>query len=261
MADYADDYKQMLADYRIVQTSHIHSSPHHQPTIDSPSQESQVSEPPAGTNHQNQPRTRLATFINLIDSLQAKFACCGVESHLDWSRQWAHFLPATCCKQPQRAQNATWAHLFRVDASHEFSHCPEQSAHQLACLAAFREDEQSKFAWLADLAVFLMVLTISNTILSLLLFGLSKTEEMPYETNEHELAIVGVSSKPRPSQPEITGIRHRPSVVQTLAGPSKGQISSLSQAVRFNLSSSPGSSTNAGPSKFSAAARRGSSFL
>jgi len=101
-------------------------------------------------------------------------------------------------------------------------------------------------------------MTISNTVVSLLLFGLSKTENMPYDTESRELAMVGVSAKPRPSQPEITGIKPRPSVVTV--GANKEQIASISHAVRFNLSNLPRGSIS-GPSKFSPAARRGSAFV
>lgn len=232
----------MLEDYRIV-TQQVKT----------------IQRQPSGLNGESIKQLKLTSFINLIDTIQIKFACCGIESSQDWIKKWDEYLPPTCCKQPVSGTNNKWAIQFKMDFSHEFQYCNETEAYQIGCLAALKEDEQSKFAWLADLIVFLMVMTISNTIVSLLLFGLTKTEDMPYDTNEHELAMVGVSTKPRPSQPEITGIRHRPSVVQTL-GPNKEQIAAISQAVRFNLSNSPRASIS-GPSKFSAGARRGSAFV
>lgn len=232
----------MIADYRI-----------------STSQVKTIEKQPSGVSGESVKHLKLTSFINLIDTLQTKFLCCGVESVHDWTNQWENFIPPSCCKEHLVKTNIQWSNLFKVDQTHEFQFCNDTASYQLGCLAALKEDEHSKSAWLADLIVFLMVITIANTIVSLLLIGLIKTEDMPYESNEHELAMVGVSTKPRPSQPEITGIRHRPSVVHTL-GANKEQIAAISQAVRFNISNSPRASIS-GPSKFSAGARRGSAFL
>lgn len=204
---------------------------------------------------QQESKLKLSSFINLIDSLQSKFSCCGVESSRDWIERWDNYIAPTCCKEQSSVTNVAWAQKFSVDPSHEFIFCNQSSVYHLGCLTALKEDEHSKYAWLSDLTVFLIVMTLMNTIISLLLFGLSKTENIPDDSNENELAIVGVSSKPRPSQPTITGIRPRVSVIHN-----PEQMAAISQAVRFNLSNSPRASIS-GPSKFSTAARRGSSFL
>lgn len=202
-------------------------------------------------------KQKLSSFINVIDSLQTKFSCCGVDSVQDWTRQWDGYIPASCCKERIVSKSAQWANIFHVQGDHEFKHCTEADSYPLGCLVALKEDEQGKHAWLADLVVFMIVTTIANTIVSLLLFGISKTEDSAYESNDRELAIVGASAKPRLSQPTITSIKHRPSVVHTL-GPGIENVGSRAQAVRFNIS--PRASIS-GPSKFSAAARRGSSFI
>lgn len=246
VADYAEDYRQMILEYRVA--SH---------KVVKPSEGSATSEPAGEFTRQ----PKLGSFINLIDTIQSKFLCCGVESGQDWAKAWADYLPPTCCKEPQRMKKESWVRLFAVEQDHEFLHCSESNSYHLGCLAALKEDEQSKFSWLSNLVVFLMLLTIADTIVSLLLFGLSKTESMPQESTESELAMVGVSLKPRPSQPEITAMRHRPSVVQTLGGPNKEQIAAISHAVRFNLSNSSPRGSVGGVSKFSAATRRGSAFV
>lgn len=249
----------MIADYRISgvrrreQPSPIDDNNRHP-------QEYNISEPSSSV----EPKVKLSSFINLIDSMQTKFSCCGLDSAQDWVRQWEGYIAPSCCKERITTTNDRWASIFNVDPKHEFKHCNDNTSYHLGCLVALKEDEQSKYAWLSDLIVFMIVITIANTIVSLLLFGISKTEDSVYDGNEHELSIVGVSSKPRPSQPTITGIRHRPSlaVVRTLGSNDTiaESIGARAQAVRFNMSSSPGLSST-GPSKFSAAARRGSSFI
>lgn len=262
VADYADDYKQMIHDYRVQASPQIMYEK--EQTSNAASATTRSNSIHTSTNNASDQAThkpvKLISFINLIDSIQTKFACCGVEAPLDWVNAWDNFIPASCCSEPETATNELWSRLFKVEEGHEFHHCTEVTAYHLGCLAALKDDEKSKFAWLSNLIVFLMVMIITDTILTLLLYGLSKTENMPYETNENELAMVGVSTKPRPSQPEITGIRHRPSVVQTI-GPSKEQIAVISHAVRFNLASSSPRGSSSGPSKFSAAARRGSAHV
>lgn len=260
VSDYTDDYKQMIADYRVAsQRIKVHKDAG-QVGDQHANVASSSSNPPQSTtsnsDEQQIKQLKLISFINLIDQIQTRFSCCGVESPQDWNQYWEDYIAPSCCSKADMVTNVKWSKLFKVDESYEFHHCTQAAAHHLGCLAALKEDEKSKFAWLSNLIVFLMVMTITNTIITLLLYGLSKTENMPYDTDETELAMVGVSMKPRPSQPEITGIRHRPSVVQTL-GPSKEQIAVISHAVRFNLANSPRGSIS-GPSKFSAAARRGS---
>lgn len=254
MSDYADDYRQMIADYRV---SGQHVKMDKPPVVNGQQVAATNSNSSSSSNGTGEAvkQARLISFINLIDSIQSKFSCCGVESPQDWSQFWGDYIAPSCCKEPEVKTNSEWAKLFNVDANHEFHHCTQAGARHLGCLAALKENEKSKFAWLSNLIVFLMVMTITNTILTLLLYGLSKTENMPYDQDENELAMVGVSMKPRPSQPEITGIRHRPSVA-----PSKEQIASISHAVRFNLANTPRGSIS-GPSKFSAGARRGSSAI
>lgn len=203
---------------------------------------------------------KLNSFINLIDSLQTKFSCCGVESVQDWTTRWEGYIPASCCKEHAVSTHQAWAQNFLVESDHEFKFCKEAESYQLGCLVALKEDEQGKHAWLADLIVFMIVTTIANTVVSLLLFGISKTEDGSFENTDCELSIVGVSAKPRLSQPTITSIRHRPSVVHTI-GPGLDNIGTKAQAVRFNISNSPRASVSGSPSKFSAAARRGSSFI
>lgn len=244
--DYADDYKQMVGDYRVASQRAARVVERQPSNVES-------AEPVK--------KLKLSSFINLIDTIQTKFSCCGVESAEDWVKIWEGYIPPSCCTTPITSQDPNWVKHFKVDDDYEFLHCNETSSYHLGCLVALKEDEQSKFAWLSNLIVFLMVLTIANTIVSLLLFGLSKTENMPYDGDVHELAMVGVSTKARPSQPEITAMRHRPSVVHTL-GPNPEQIASISHAVRFNLAnSSPRGSVSGSASKFSAGARRGSAFV
>lgn len=234
----------MIADYR----------------VSSQRTESLQRQPSSKEDGESAKRLKLSSFINLIDTIQIKFSCCGVESSHDWVDSWEGYIPPSCCPKPLTKTETKWMNLFKVEENYQFQYCDETTARHLGCLAALKEDEQSKFAWLSNLIVFTMVLTITNTIVSLLLFGLSKTENMPYDSNENELAMVGMSTKPRPSQPEITGIRHRPSVVHTL-GANKEQISAISHAVRFNLSNSSPRASISGASKFSAGARRGSAFV
>lgn len=245
VSEYADDYRQMITDYR-VGNQRVKS----------------IGRQTSGVNGETIKQLKLISFINLIDTIQKKFACCGVESAQDWVKTWKGYIPGSCCLHPETTDNSPeWASLFNVEINHEFQYCNETSAYHLGCLVALKEDETSKFAWLSNLIVFTMIMTITNTIVSLLLFGLSKTENMPYDTNENELAMVGVSTKARPSQPEITGIRHRPSIVVHTLGANKEQIAALSHAVRFNLTNSSPRGSVSGPSKFSAAARRGSAHV
>lgn len=194
-----------------------------------------------------------------MDSLQTKFSCCGIDSVQDWSKKMNNFIAPTCCKEPATSMNPEWASMFKVDTGHEFKHCKENTSYHLSCMVALKEDEQSKFAWLSDLIVFMIVITLANTVVSLLLFGLIKTEDNVYEGNECELSIVGACAKPGVQVPTITSIKHRSSVVQTV-GNSTENIAARAHAVRFNLSNSPRTSIS-GPSKFSAGARRGSSFI
>lgn len=224
---------------------------------------------PDGSTNQNtqysnadpslRPKIILTSFRNLMDSLQTKFSCCGIDSVQDWSRKMNNFIAPTCCKEPISSVNLEWASIFKVNSDHEFKHCRENDSYHLGCMVALKEDEHSKFAWLSDLIVFMIVITLANTVVSLLLFGLIKTEDNVYEGNECELSIVGASAQPGTQLPTITSIKHRPSVVQTI-GNSTENIAARAHAVRFNLSNSPRTSIS-GPSKFSAGARRGSSFI
>lgn len=249
VSEYVDDYKQMIADYRIS-GSHMKR--------DIQIGEDHVSKT-TGVDVTSEPKKTLKSFINVIDSLQSRFSCCGVDSVQDWIKRWDGYIPPTCCRDPLVSTNPIWADMFHVDKDYEFKHCNETQSFHLGCLVSLKEDEISKYAWLGDLIVFMIVITIANTIVSLLLFGLSNTEDTVYEGNKHELSIVGVSSQPRLSQPTITSIKHRPSVVHNL-GVSKESLNARAQAVRFNISRSPRTSIT-GASKFSPAARRGSSFL
>lgn len=198
-------------------------------------------------------RIVLSSFVNLIDHIQTKFSCCGVDSAQDWIKAWNSYIAPTCCKELLNATNSQWATMFNVEQDHVFKHCSESNSYHLGCLAALKEDEHSKYAWLSDLIVFMIVITITNTIVSLLLFGISKTEDSSYEGDE--LSEIN----PSLNQPTITSIKHRPSIVQNL-GSSTENIAARAQAVRFNISNTPRTSIS-GPSKFSAAARRGSSFI
>lgn len=211
------------------------------------------------TEHSFKPKIILTSFINLMDSLQTKFSCCGIDSAQDWIKEFDNFIAPTCCKEPLTSTNKQWAAKFGVDSNYEFRYCTENNSYHLGCMVALKEDEHSKFAWLSDLIVFMIVITLANTVLSLLLFGLIKTEDSAFEGNECELAIIGASSKLASQLPIITSIKHRPSVVQTI-GPGTENIAARAHAVRFNLSNSPRTSIS-GPSKFSAGARRGSSFI
>lgn len=247
VTDYSDDYKQMVVDYRIkgVRRQDLHPAPG-------------LTESQSSSGSPIKMKSSLNSFINLIDLLQSRFSCCGVDSVEDWTNLWANYIPASCCNVAQTSTNEKWSQLFHTPADHEFKYCKLEDVYPLSCVVALKEDELSKYAWLSDLTVFMIVVTIANTILSLLLFGLTRTENDSYPA-ENELEFVGVTAKPRPSQPTIMSIKHRPSVVQTLSS-SKDDLSSRAQAVRFNIVSSPRTSIS-GPSKFSAAARRGSSFL
>lgn len=213
---------------------------------------------PYSTTDSNQrPKIILTSFRNLMDSLQTKFSCCGIDSAQDWLKKMNSFIAPSCCKEPTSSVNQQWASMFKVDPEHEFKHCMENSSYHLGCMVALKEDEHSKFAWLSDLIVFMIVITLANTVVSLLLFGLIKTEDTVYEGNDCELSIVGAGDGSQ--VPTITSIKHRSSVVQTL-GAGTENIAARAHAVRFNLSNSPRTSIS-GPSKFSAGARRGSSFI
>lgn len=251
VTDYTEDYGQMIIDFRVSGT-HKKDPLHHQDQSDATSPRTIVD---GSTSN----KSTLNSFINLIDLLQTKFSCCGIDSLHDWTSTWSDYIPASCCKNTLVATNEKWAQLFHTPSDHEFKYCSDKEAYPLSCIIALKEDELSKYAWLGDLIVFMIVITIGNTIVSLLLFGLTKTEDNSYEGGDNELSIVGVSSKPRLSQPTIMSIKHRPSLVHTL-GASKEVLSNRAQAVRFNITTSPRVSIS-GPSKFSPAARRGSSFL
>lgn len=268
--DYVDDYRQMIADYRI-RSSTVHA------TTPSSWDETHPAGPSSSSSSLQPQRMMLSSFINLIDPVQSKFACCGVESAKDWIQQWDGFIPPTCCKSPaDNKVRAEWAAKFALDASHKFRHCEESQVYTYGCLQALKESESSKYAWLSDLMVFMILLTIANTIVSMLLFGLSKTDVYSGDDVEldRELDMVGASSRsPRPSiaAPTMIGMRHRPSLVVQTVGQSMAAAaaaaadetrSARAQAVRFNISSTPRGSISGGPTKpFSAAARRGSSFI
>lgn len=284
VAEYTYDYNQMISDYRLP----LVNDPIHPIDQEQDFDASLVSTMASLTNtSQSRAQTtlgstrafsghrphKLNSFINLIDIIQDRFSCCGVNSFKDWIDGWKNYIPPSCCKEENRVKatgtsiTSTWIDIFKVEPDHTFLYCDDTHAFDIGCLAALKADEKSRYSWLGNLMVFLILATIANTILSMLLFGLNKTDEIGYYDDNTELAVVGVSTKPRPSQPTITGITHRTSVVQTLGDapvivskPSKESIASLSQAVRFNLSNSPRASIS-GPSKFSAAARRGSSFI
>lgn len=243
-SDYVEDYKQMIVDYRI-------SSGHRRKELMSLNSQSQHQNSTGGTTIA--PRIVLSSFVNLIDHIQTKFICCGVDSAQDWIKAWNSYIAPTCCKDQVNTTNSQWATMFNVEQDHVFKHCTESDSYHLGCLVALKEDEHSKYAWLGDCIVFMIVITIANTIVSLLLFGLSKTEDSSYEGTE----LSEVS--PPPNLPTITSIRHRPSVVHNL-GASTENIAARAQAVRFNISNTPRTSIS-GPTKFSAAARRGSSFI
>lgn len=262
----------MILEYRISR-GHKRGQQHHQATSSSitPSNPTSTSSTTQSTLDSNElytekssnvdGKTLLSSFINLIDSIQTTFSCCGVHSAKDWIHEWKDYIAPTCCKERITSTNSTWAAMFNVDEDFQFKYCTENSSFHLGCLTALNDDEHGKFAWLGDLIIIMVVITIANTIVSLLLFGLTKTEDNSFEDPQRELSILGASSKPRPSQPTITSIKHRPSVVHTLGNSGLSEnISARAQAVRFNISTSPRTSIS-GPSKFSAAARRGSSFL
>lgn len=282
ISDYIDDYNQMISDYRLPL---VNDPIHPLDQVQDTDMLATTTSTPVMTTQRFGARTELGltqalpshkphklnSFINLIDVIQARFSCCGVDATQDWIDGWKNYIPPSCCREENRLKatgtNITrnWINIFKVESDHSFLYCDETHAFDIGCLAALKTDERSKYSWLGSLMVFLILSTIANTILSMLLFGLNKTDEIDYYGGQTELAVVGVSSKPRPSQPTITGITHRPSVVHTLGEPmmikpSRESIANLSQAVRFNLSNSPRVSIS-GPSKFSAAARRGSSFI
>lgn len=243
----------MIADYRITDSVRTDKFPAHS-NNNFKREEIMMTEPSnnvAGSTAS--PKIIFSSFINHIDAIQNKFSCCGIESAKDWAEVWDGYIAPSCCSDNvQHSTNPKWSDIFKVDESYEFRHCNEDTAHQLGCLVSLKEDEHSKYSWLGDLLIVMIIATVANTIFSMLLFGLNKTENDQHDANEHELSIVGVSDKPRSSQPTITSIKPRLSVVQTLG---QETISNRAQAVRFNLSPSPT------VSKFSSAARRGSSFL
>lgn len=275
---YDDDIHQMVTDYRLpLVNDPIHPGERKQQSQEihkdlasttTPESQPQTQTDLGANNHAfvlHKPH-KLNSFINLIDVIQSKFSCCGVNSTQDWTEVFSNYIPPSCCVKKNHISTVArenWTDIFKVESDHQFLFCEETHTYGTGCLMALKADERNKYEWLGNLMIFLILSTIANTIFSMLLFGLHKTEEID-TSNLHELAVVKVSTIPRPSQPTITGISPRKSIVHTTwkesdssRKPSKETIANLSQAVRFNISNSPRASI-AGPSKFSPAARRGS---
>lgn len=267
VSDYHDDIHQMVTDYRLP----LVNDPIHRDPVSTTSAESQTQTNINANDNAFLPQKphKLNSFINLIDVLQKGFSCCGVNSTQDWTDAFHGYIPPSCCAEKNHFSSTArekWTDIFKVESNHKFLYCEEAHTFGVGCLAALKSDEKNKYGWLGNVMIFLILCTIANTILSMLLFGLNKTEEID-SANLHELSVVKVSTIPRPSQPTITAISPRKSIVQSTwrnsdpsLKPSKETIANLSQAVRFNISNSPRASI-AGPSKFSAAARRGSSCI
>lgn len=253
-----ENYRHMISDYRISYSEKtappLNENKH---MTDQQQQQQSLQGEQSPSSSQSSGKLVFSSFINHIDAIQNKFSCCGVESYQDWTEKFNNFIAPSCCKgNTKSSTNELWANLFKVEQNFQFEHCTEVEAHKLGCLVTLKEDEHSKFGWLRDLLILMIILTIGNTFFSMILFGLNKSDDQSsyYESNVHELSIVGLSDKPRPSQPAIIGIKPRPSVVPAMG---RERISSRAQAVKFALNLAPSNSN----SKFSAAARRGSSFI
>lgn len=92
----------MIADYRISRSQsmkHEIDVHHNNLTTDSPA---------------HKPKVTLNTFINVIDSIQTKLSCCGIDSFEDWTKQWAHFIAPSCCQNPELKNNIQWSNLFNL---------------------------------------------------------------------------------------------------------------------------------------------------
>ena len=137
-----------------------------------------------------------------------------------------------------------------------------------------KEHLNGKYSWISDLIVIMIVIIVGETIDSFLLFGLTKSDKV-YENTTGDLSMIGAMAtmQHRASQPTIIGMKSRPSVVFSLANTASSSeqlFSARLQAIRANLNNNEGQigpiyagsrPSISGPSKFSAAARRGSSFI
>lgn len=187
-------------------------------------------------------------LLKHLDAIQSELDCCGSVSKKDWTERFKGYIPGSCCDNPSEGTNDDWAREFKYDGKFKF--CDESSAHEQGCQVKIREHEDERITQLSETIIFMIVISLANTISSLILFGLNKTEEDEHECPSMELTEIG-------TQDPVQGrsIKPRPSMASTHEA-----VAARAQIVRFNLSNSPRQSIS-GPSKFSAAARRGSSFI
>lgn len=189
-----------------------------------------------------------------VDDLQLD-RCCGYNQLSDWPSICNGFIPKSCCKNPfeAKAANVAWSAIFDLNEETVVQYCVEGHSEPEGCLDAMKDDEEDKKYRLGVLLLLMGIISTANTIVSLLSFALSNIEKNPPE-EDCELSIMGGSTVG--GQPAIvTSMKPRPSIVS-----GTGDVAVRAQAVRFKLSNSPRQSIS-GPSKFSAAARRGSSFI
>lgn len=191
-----------------------------------------------------------------IDSLQ-KGRCCGVEKSKDWEDFCYGFIPKSCCDKPinlndnYTSEGALWS--LEANLSHEdVDYCKQEDSEREGCLDVIRDDERDKIYRLGILLLLMGIISIADTIVSLLSFALTNTD-VSEDIEEKEMDVIETSSTA--DGVVVTSVKPRPSISAGV-----DNVSVRAQAVRFNLASSPRQSIS-GPSKFSAAARRGSSFI
>lgn len=192
---------------------------------------------------------------NLTDLIQERFVCCGKTSSTNWEVKFNHFIPKSCCDPASRLEKKItdkpeWGMIWKLDEDVSIEYCSSESAHdRTGCFQTIKDLEDKKSDRLGILNGVLGVLCIANAVLSLLVYGLMHIEKL--EAREHEemneLSIIGSGAL------DPTSLKPRPSI-------SSEKIAVRALAVRFNLSNSPRQSIS-GPPRFSAAARRQSSFI
>lgn len=199
-----------------------------------------------------------------VDLLQEHFGCCGYHKTEDWTLTFNKFIPASCCQLGSTKKivlaklKPEWKDFWPgLEDEFEIEYCDPEFTNTKelpGCREAFKEFEDDKNTTLALLTGLLGILCIADGVLSLLTYALIHTEhECKFE--EQELTVI---SDDQPQDPTLNNMKPRPSVA--LSSGATEAIAARALAVRFNLSNSPRQSIS-GPSKFSLAARRQSSYI